>query len=1606
MQNVFTFPDGRNFALCYAQIPLGASHRQDTPLRSPQDLDQLMAYLGNAKIASIWRDFYLEHASSQRASPNAPISEMRKRIKEDLWKGRLYFIPRDAPEDKPENIDQAIRTARTSLQMHLRTIIQDEQKEKAKIEADYEKLSAAEKAAFSAKKAATGLGKAAKDFLIWANDLADVIDVNRRAIRVVEAAKKTYWDQNKKSWGENLVQAEYKEIIEMLGFDPAKITRAQVEDAYELANLIWSDIETRNILKQFSIDYAKAQHHTEWTEMAGGLAFEVILTIIIAALSCGAGGVAVVAKNVQLLGRLEKAGQSLLIIGKKLKSLNVRKQRKVIKTDSAPSSSGPAPKSKYDKADETQHNAGAKPAAQPQPQAAPAQKQAESKGEIKHVEPAKVTPESPAGSPIASACTTEGCPISMVSGEELLPLVDGNLPGPLPFEWKRIYRSAHSRDIGLGHGWTHAGCDYIEEQADQLIYWDDEGRMLSMPRPEIGQSTHLINEQLRIIQVADGVYRLVKKQEPIKEFSRTGNAHHARLQRILHPTAAFTLQFEYENNQLCAIVSNWGRSLWFERNLQGRINKVIFKNQHSTQQKLVAEYDYSEAGDLIAQRNAIGIGERYEYKNHLFTRRILATGFSYYYQWDGEDNTARCLRNWGDDGIYNYRFSWQPQTNQSSATDSNGYTNHYTYNEFGQITQKIDKEGGVHRWDYRDGLCIRYTDPEGNCTYYNFNEARDLISVTDPLNNSNSIEYSDGLISRSQDKNGAQWNYHHNAIGQLIAVTDPAGQTTHLNYNAQGLLVEERQGKTRVRRYEWDAEAQLIRVQQTQGHSQSFKYNSFGQLIQTDVWARSRAHVGTTRYQYNDAGQLIHIIYDNGEKAHYAYDANGLVNSIKDRHGRITRFDYDGLSQVVRKTDPEGFTLEYKYDKERNLIALINQNGERYEFAYDGNERLISEIGFDGRQQTYQYNKAGHLISSTDGDNIVVNYRRDALGRMLAKSYRLSDQEVATEISRYRYNASGQLVETYNQNQHLEFGYDAFGRLIREEQTLIDEQNRLIKNSKKVVEFARNQLGALTQLHLPGNQFVHYAYDQFDQLQSVGFNQQEITRIERDELGREISRQQGDVQSAFEYDPMGRLVKQHAQHKDRQTNIIDRRYEYDNAGNLSQVSDGAWQIKYVYDQLNRLKETQGDLAETFVFDPASNLLGNDKNAQVKGNRLLMQADRKFTYDARGNLIHEQRGKAGVIQTTFRYNLANQLIEVSKNNQLIRFAYDPLGRRIYKQDEFGRTDFIWAGDQLAQEIRGGNVKTYIFEPESFRPLAVAQNDSIYHYHLDHLGTPKELTNEQGKIVWQARYKTYGSLALKEVDEFENNLRFQGQYYDLETGLHYNRHRYYDPSIGQFISQDPIGLLGGVNNYQYAPNPTEWVDPFGLTCKENSWNTFQRNTKGHFPSSSEASKSYQELKRVQAMEKADRLEVSEYLPKSYIEAHIGKFLEGASYFAPKWALDTFGRELVGRRDGQFVMSKAQLDDVLIKTGGDMAKIETELGIPAGDWQKQEMVVVEIADPKAHNVRMATGREEGANALWLAGGKLPTGHDEAIVDAIPKGSYKEMSISEATVNARKKP
>ncbi|QND97510.1 putative deoxyribonuclease RhsC [Burkholderia cenocepacia] len=203
----------------------------------------------------------------------------------------------------------------------------------------------------------------------------------------------------------------------------------------------------------------------------------------------------------------------------------------------------------------------------------------------------------------------------------------------------------------------------------------------------------------------------------------------------------------------------------------------------------------------------------------------------------------------------------------------------------------------------------------------------------------------------------------------------------------------------------------------------------------------------------------------------------------------------------------------------------------------------------------------------------------------------------------------------------------------------------------------------------------------------------------------------------------------------------------------------------------------------------------------------------------------------------------------------RYFYDSFGRRIGKDVDGVRTVFGWDGDQLAYESNEGGATQYVYEPETFVPLAqyvtaqpvagiqtpvwqegepyVPEKDPLqrmperqsdahlFYYHCDQIGTPLLMTDEVGEVVWEASYRAWGEArdVIARVSkaagvEPRNPIRFQGQQEDAETGLRYNRYRYYDPTSGRFVSKDPIGLDGGINVYQYAPNPTGWIDPLGL------------------------------------------------------------------------------------------------------------------------------------------------------------------------------------------------
>ncbi|MCF5016078.1 RHS repeat domain-containing protein, partial [Pseudomonas lactis] len=310
------------------------------------------------------------------------------------------------------------------------------------------------------------------------------------------------------------------------------------------------------------------------------------------------------------------------------------------------------------------------------------------------------------------------------------------------------------------------------------------------------------------------------------------------------------------------------------------------------------------------------------------------------------------------------------------------------------------------------------------------------------------------------------------------------------------------------------------------------------------------------------------------------------------------------------------------------------------------------------------------------------------------------------------------------------------------------------------------------------------------------------------------------------YDDQHRL---HAHAVTQQKNhLYQRQYDYDKAGNLTRLLDTRkGEHLYRYDPLNRLTRADHsqDIQERFGHNPAGNLLMQDRPGPdiVAANRLMIQGDRHYDYDAFGNLIRERRGKGQQLVTEYRYDCQHRLISITKpNGQTASYRYDPFGRRISKTVDGKTTEFFWQGDKLIAEHHAERHRSYLYEPDSFRPLALLegfgpQATTPYHYQLDHLGTPQELTSPDGEIVWSTHYRAYGQIARLDVGKIDNPLRFQGQYFDAESGLHYNRHRYYNPDIGRYLTPDPVKLAGGINGYRYVPNPTGWVDPLGLnTC----------------------------------------------------------------------------------------------------------------------------------------------------------------------------------------------
>ncbi|WP_455883705.1 RHS repeat-associated core domain-containing protein [Pseudomonas putida] len=1029
-----------------------------------------------------------------------------------------------------------------------------------------------------------------------------------------------------------------------------------------------------------------------------------------------------------------------------------------------------------------------------------------------HVDDAPASARNPNGEVAAPAekTATNGCPVSMVTGEELLTLTDGTLDGVLPFEWTRLYRtSAVEVDCGLGFGWSHSLAQRLSVCGDSVVWTDHENRSTQFPMPSstrpaitnslaeaaiyLGSSADelVLAQASRFYQFRDGVLTAIS--DAYDNRLRISRDYSGRIERL--------------DNGV-------GRSL-FLRYEAGRILSVDYQIHRAKGREpfewvtefSVVSYAYDDAGRLLSATNAVGESEVYRYdEQHVILERQLAGGASFFWAWERSGKAARCVRHWASFSQMDTRYAWGDD-GQVTVFNADGSQEVYVHDQRARLVQRIDPDGAKHFKSYDDkGRLTVEQDPLGAVTAYQYDDAGRLVAVFPGDDEPTSYEHDNGFV-RVIRRGEAAWTYERNDQGDVVRKIAPDGHVTDYSYDKYGQLTEVWYPDGSCQRLLWNERGQLVEEQLANGGIRRYRYDDSGRQV-----AREDERGALTQYQWDRVGRLVRVVLPGGGVREYSYNPYGKITAERDELGHVTRYEYgDGLHLISRRINADGSAVKYRYDNARLLLTEIeNEIGETYKLDYHVNGLIQQETGFDGQRTAYAYDLNGNLLEKTehgdDGSQLVTRYTRDHAGRLVRKT--LPDGGVVD----YAYDRQGNLLSVDDGHWALAYEYDVQNRLTAEHQ------------GWGTLRYGYDACGQLKHLRLPDNNRIAFNHGKGGHLATVELNGEKLTS-HLFKTGQEHQRQQGQLLSHYHYDDQNRLHA-HAITQQEHT-LYQRQYDYDKTGNLTRLLDTRkGEHHYHYDPLARLTRADHsqDVQERFDHDPAGNLLMQDRPGPdiVAGNRLLIQGDRHYDYDAYGNLIRERRGKDHQLVTEYRYDCQHRLISLTQpNGQTASYRYDPFGRRISKTVGGITTEFFWQGDKLIAEHHADRHRSYLYEPDSFRPLALLEGfgpkeTKPYHYQLDHLGTPQELTAPDGEIVWSAHYRAYGEVARLDVGKIDNPLRFQGQYFDQESGLHYNRHRYYNPDIGRYLTPDPVKLAGGINGYQYVPNPTGWVDPLGLNA----------------------------------------------------------------------------------------------------------------------------------------------------------------------------------------------
>jgi RHS repeat-associated protein len=1095
-------------------------------------------------------------------------------------------------------------------------------------------------------------------------------------------------------------------------------------------------------------------------------------------------------------------------------------------------------------------------------------------------------------------CPITAHSISFSMGSETFRHTDFSLPGPFPINWTRTYYSRlEAYDKGdMGARWITEFTTRFDRVDDGLVFHAADGRSHNYPLPKVGEAHYDPVESLTLVRVDENRLVLCSGIERKETYVRRGQRY-VLIGIVLRSGAGVMLHYEHRHDDEAVLsdlityegdISNVHLQLGTLLDAQGHLIGLWEIRDGAPKRQLCA-YRYDASGDLIQAQDENGAAWNYQYQHHLVTRYTDRTGRGMNLQWQGQGADAKAVREWADDGSFDTRLEWDENIRLTYVTDAHGNETWHYYDILG-YTYRIRHPDERSEWLFRDEAknVVRHVHTDGSIDRFSYDERGNVLEHIRADDTVVHFAYDDqDQLIKISDAEGGLWLRDYDAHGNLEKAIDPLGNQTEYAYTSAGLLKAIKDANGAEKKLEYNDAGQLTKYTDCSGKASTWEYNSLGQLICfTDAAGQS------TEYQYR-AGQRVLIRHPDKTEERFTYDAEGRLLAHVDGLDRCTSWRYTAAGLVAERVDATEQTLRYRWDRLGRLTALENENQQRVQFEYDPVGRLLHETGFDGRSKHYRYDtETGRLASIRDGERLT-EFQFDPMNRMISRLATLGSE---SQAETFAYDGNGNLVLASNDQSRLQWFHDPAGNLLREHQHFLGLE-------KPSVAIWRHEYDALNQrvatLRPDGHRVSWLTYGS-GHLLGMRLDEHDLIGFERDDLHREVARHQGNhLLQTQQWDPAGRLQEQLLGRADDKRTVLKREYQYDAAGQLRGIDDTRrGTLAYQYDPVGRLLQASSRLGvETFAFDPAGNLLDDTARqtrrpldqdptrSKLLDNLLREYAGTHYEYDERGNLI--QRWHNGSY-SRLRWDLFDRLVHFDDARLEVDYAYDALGRRVYKHSrahfkqhpeagsqwnhhEYARkqresgcgfTLYGWDGDVLAWEsslaqVDGdyGRTVHYVYEPGTFVPVAQALRhqaiklseqpdysdeyrldddplwshapkaqpiDELSWYQCDHLGTPQELTDQRGEIVWSAQYKAWGQVQEQRSDRarqqgLTNPLRFQGQYHDHETGLHYNRYRYYDPQVGRFISKDPISYAGGLNLYVYAPNPTGWIDPLGLeTC----------------------------------------------------------------------------------------------------------------------------------------------------------------------------------------------